>query len=724
MTGGLSLTPAQGGSRPDPAAIEVPAGALQEYVGHYQVSHHEETATAIYLRNGALVMDAERVYPTVLKAESKDHFFAPGSPVRIVFQRDAAGRITAVTRTIQVSGAPPATEYTRIDSKTTPLNHGQNYVRSEAMVPVRDGVKLYVVILRPKGSEATGAPLPILLDRTPYGAGGSNDGVNAGKPELAASGYIFVYGDIRGRYKSEGQFVMNPPVVHQLGDHTDPKLVDESSDCYDTVAWLVKNLPNNNGRVGVMGVSYPGFLAMMAGVDHHPAVKAISPQAPMTDVWMGDDFFHNGALRQTYAFDYSQQLERGKNDQRVSATGDLFDFFLKNVSFAGASAAVGSSDLPTTRHIIEEPAYTQSWQVMAVQKHLGKPEVPTLETGGFFDQEDMWGTQAEYAALRLHEDASDPTQKVYLALGPWNHGGWNGPGRTLGALNFGEPTGDEYRKTIEAPFFESYLKDKAGFSLKDTASFRTGVNRWQRYDVWPPLSGFKQTKLYLGVGGTLGFTVPGAKTEPVTYVSDPANPIPYRERPIQSTYGEGSKWRTWLAGNQKFLSGRKDIARFSMGPLDRDTTLTGDVVADIFASTTGTDGDFVVKLIDEAPADAPDGMGGYQMMVVDEIFRGRYRKSFEKPEAIPANTVEEYRWSMHAADHTFLKGHRMLVTVQSTWFPLYDRNPQTFVPKITTAPAEAYKPATISIMTSKEYPSHLEVLRPESELGQAVVANR
>lgn len=604
------------------------------------------------------------------------------------------------------------------------LTEPAGYVRTEAMIPMRDGVKLFVAILRPAGSETSGPPLPILMSRTPYSANRVPEGLARGKKELAASGYIFVGADIRGKYKSEGQFVMNRPVVHKMGDHTDPKLVDESSDCYDTVAWLVKNLPNNNGRVGVLGVSYPGFLAMMAGVDHHPAVKAISPQAPMTDVWMGDDFFHNGALRETYAFDYSQQLERGNEDQTVSDPNDTYDFFLKNVNFAGASAVAGSSALPTTKHIIDEPQYAPSWQAMAVQRRLGAPEVPTLEVGGTFDQEDMWGTQAEYAALRAHEPANDAQHRVFLALGPWNHGGWGGAGEALGALHFEQKTGEEYRSTIEAPFFEFYLKDKPGFTLRDSAVFRTGVNQWQHYDVWPPVSGFRPAKLYLGQGGTLGFSAPGATAAPVTYTSDPANPVPYRERPIQSTYGKGSLWRPWLASNQAFLSGRADIVRFSSPALDRDTTLTGDIVADIFAATTGTDGDFVVKLIDEYPADAPAGMASYQAMVVDEIFRGRYRKSFEKPEAIPAGKVEEYRWSLHAADHTFRKGHRMVVTVQSTWFPLYDRNPQTFVPNITVAPASAYKAATISIQTSARYPSHLEVLRPDNEAGQAVAAAR
>ncbi len=688
-------------------------------MGHYQREGNPDQVDAVYVRDGALTTDEERLYPEVWAPESPNLFVSHsegGQAEHLAFHRDAAGQVTGFTLT---AGKLPEIEYTRISGDGTPFNHGLFYVTSEAMVPVRDGVKLHLVILRPRGSEVAGAPLPILMDRTPYGAGGTNKSVNYDKPELAESGYIFVYADIRGRYGSQGQFVMNRPVLHKVGNRADPKLVDESSDTYDTVAWMLKNLPNNNGRVGVLGVSYPGFLAMMAGVDHHPAVKAISPQAPMTDVWMGDDFFHNGAMRQTYVFDYAIGLESGKTTTFPQVSDDSYNYFLSHTNFAGAAAAAKIESLPTIRHVIDEPSYTLSWQEMAVESKLGKPEVPTLETGGFFDQEDMWGTQAEYAAMRGKEDPKDPLRKVFLALGPWNHGGWEGAGRKLGALNFGQPTAVEYRKQIEAPFFELYLKDKPGFSLRDTASFRTGVNQWQRYDVFPPVSGFAAAKLYLGAGGTLGFTAPVSDDAASRYISDPANPIPYRERPIQPTYGKGSKWRTWLADDQQFLKDRTDMARFASPVLTEDTTVTGDVVADIFASTTGTDGDFVVKLIDEYPADAPGGMGGFQSMVVDEIFRGRYRKSFEHPEAIPAGKVEEYRWSLHAADHTFLKGHRMLVTVQSTWFPLYDRNPQTFVERIPKAPADAYKAATISIMTSKQSPSHLEVLRPVSELHHA-----
>ncbi len=697
----------------DPPSITLAPAALTEYAGTYADAAEPGAPFSVFVRNGALYVDSMRVSASELRPEAKDRFFIPGTQIRVTFGRDAAGKVDSYTAEgVSERGATPI-KLVRLSSVAIPLNHGQPYLRSEAMVPMRDGVKLHLVILTPEGYES-GPPLPILMDRTPYGANGTSASVNASKPELAGSGYIFVYADIRGKYGSEGQFVMNRAVVHRMGDHTDPKLVDESSDAYDTVAWMLTNIPHNNGRVGVLGVSYPGFLAMMAGVDHHPAVKAISPQAPMTNVWLGDDFFHNGAFRETYGYDYVLQLERAKNDQTVSMTQDTFDYFLQHVNFAGAAAEAKMSDLPTAKRFLSEPNYTPFWQGMAVEKRLGKPEVPTLETGGWWDQEDMWGTQAEYAKLRANEDPKDTQHKVFLALGPWNHGGWSSRSNKLGAIDFAQATGDTYRKTIEAPFFELYLKDKPGFHLEDTASFRTGSNTWQYYSAWPPQTGFHPAKLYLGQNSTLGFTAPAA-TFTAKYTANPADPIPYRERPIQSTYGQGSKWRTWLVGDQRFVTRRPDQASFTSPVLDRDTTVTGDIVADIFASTSGTDGDWVVKLIDVYPDDAPDGMGGYQLMIVDEIFRGRYRKSFEKPEPIRANAVEEYKWSLHGADHTFLKGHRMMVQVQSSWFPLYDRNPQTFVPNIMSAPASAYSAQTITVYSSPKYPSHLDVLQPDSD---------
>ena len=588
----------------------------------------------------------------------------------------------------------------------------REYVRSEAMIPVRDGAKLHVVILRPAGSE-NGEALPFLMERTPYGVDSYNSkSFNASKPELAVSGYIAVFADIRGRYKSEGQFVMNRAIVA----HTMKNDVDETTDTRDTIDWLLKNVPNNSGKVGVLGVSYPGFLAMMAGVDAHPAVKAISPQAPMTDVWLGDDFFHNGAFRETYGFDYVQQLEGQKTDVRQEAKEDTYAFFLRNINFAGAAKSASIEALPTAKIFLTQPAYTKFWQAMAVERHLSRPEVPTLEVGGWFDQEDMWGTQAEYAALHAH----DAKHEVFMVLGPWNHGGWSrGPGDKLGSnfgnLTFGEKTAEEYRTHEEAPFFEYYLKGRPGFDLKGVASFRTGANTWERYDVWPPKAGFREAKLYLTPGGLATEPspnlVPGAKSgqapsasksEVVArYVADPADPVPYRNRPIQSTYANGSKWATWLVEDQRFVKGRKDLAEFKGPVLAKATTVTGDVMADLFASTTGTDADWVVKLIDVAP-------DGAQTMVVDEIFRGRYRKSFEAPEPIVSGKVEEYRWSLHGADHTFLGGHRMMVEVQSSWFPLYDRNPQTFVPNIMNAPASAYQKQTMTLYAG----SHLEFETP------------
>jgi uncharacterized protein len=582
----------------------------------------------------------------------------------------------------------------------------KEYTRSEAMIPMRDGVKLHVVILRPVGSESAGDPLPFLMERTPYGTNGSSSkSVNMSKPELAASGYIFVYCDIRGRYESEGQFVMNRAIVA----HTTKNDVDETTDTRDTIDWLLKNVPNNSGKVGVFGVSYPGFLAMSAGIDAHPAVKAVSPQAPMTNIWLGDDFFHNGAFRETYGFDYVQQLEAQKTDVPVQSKEDMYDFFLRNVNFAGAAQMAKMENLPTAKVFLTQPAYTKFWQDMALERHLTKVEVPTLEVGGWWDQEDMWGPQAEYAALEPH----DKDHEVFLVLGPWNHGGWNRRTLSLGAVNFGVDAGEQYRKTIEAPFFEKYLKGRAGFDLKDTASFRTGVNQWERYDVWPPKAGFHVEKLYLTKSEGLSFAEPKDGGVAGSYVADPANPIPYRNRPIQPTYGDGSKWRTWLVEDQRFVSSRKDLANFETPGLDKDVTVTGDVMADIFAATTGTDADWVVKLIDVYPDDAPAPMAGYQLMIADEIFRGRYVKSFEKAEALTPGKVTEFKWSLRGADHTFLKGHRIMVEVQSSWFPLYDRNPQTFVPNIMTAPADSYKAATQTIYGSAQYPSHLEFSVPQ-----------
>ncbi len=707
---GAALAPVMGSARAQDAATKAePHVTLSDadvgaVLGVYGVKDEPETEVSVSREGTHLYAEGERNPRVEIFAVAKDRFVAENYPAEFDFTLGASGRATGLS----VKFRGQVDEALALQEETPrKLNHFRDYTKQDVMIPARDGVKLHLVILRPKGSETSGEPLPFLMQRTPYGVDGfESSRVNAAKPELAASGYIFVVADIRGRYKSDGQFVMNRPIVA----HKSMKDVDETTDTRDTIDWLLKNVPNNSGKVGVFGVSYPGFLAMMAGIDAHPAVKAISPQAPMTNIWLGDDFFHNGAFRETYGFDYVQQLEAQKTDIPADSKEDQYEFFLSHGNFANAAASAKMENLPTAKVFIGQPAYVKFWQDMAVEKHLTKVEVPTLEVGGWWDQEDMWGTQAEYAALEPH----DTRGEVFMVLGPWNHGGWGGSGRTLGAVNNGQATGDEYRKTIEFPFFEKYLKGKSGFDLKGVASFRTGVNQWERYDVWPPVSGFHGEKLYLNADHGLEFLAPEGEYNKVAaaYVADPADPIPYRPRPIESTYGTNSKWRTWLVGDQKFVAGRKDLATFKTAVLDHDVTVTGDVMADIFAATTGTDSDFVVKLIDVYPEDAPAPMNEYQLMIVDEIFRGRYVKSFEKPEAITPSKVTEYKWSLHGADHTFLKGHRIMVEVQSSWFPLYDRNPQTFVPNIMTAPADAYKAETVTVYGSPKYPSHLEFLSP------------
>jgi hypothetical protein len=454
----------------------------------------------------------------------------------------------------------------------------------------------------------------------------------------------------------------------------------------------------------------------MAGIDPHPAVKAISPQAPMIDVWMGDDFFHNGAFRESYGYDYVLSMESSKEEVNVGYGKDKdgkprdgFDFFLQQGNFAKAVGRSGAKLLPTWKLFLEHPAYDQVWSSRGVQHSLNSVTVPTLSVGGYYDQEDMFGPQIEYSTLEPH----DANRHNFLVLGPWRHGSWSSSSRHLGNLDYTRSIGNEYRAQIEARFFAHYLKDQpgenpSGFDLEDTASFQTGSNTWKRYSHFPPKES-QPTSLHLLGAGLLGFNDPqsAAKT---TYVSDPANPIPYRHRPIQPTYSQGSQWFNWLTEDQRFVTDRKDLAVFKLPVLKKDLILTGEVLADIFASTTGTDNDMVVKLIDQYPDSDPDPkMRGYQLMINAEIFRGRYLDSFETPKPLRANSIHEYRFSLHDVDHVFKAGHTVVVEVQSTWFPLYDRNPQTFVPNIMTARPSDYKPATITIYSGPGHDSTLRV---------------
>jgi putative CocE/NonD family hydrolase len=695
----LTLLPVVRAERAAPsqaAAVHPDTATLDRYVGLYRSPDEPEVAISVFRDGDHLVIESARLPQHELTAGSTTSFAVKETPLHLVFLIDAAGKVTGVKR--KVGSSEMLLE--RISDQPV-HNHFHPYNRQEVMIPMRDDVKLHAIILRPTD---TTEPLPLLMERTPYGVDGyDSDSVNARYTELAQSGYIFVMEDIRGRYKSEGQFVMMRPIVaHHDPKSADPAQIDETTDTYDTVAWLLKNIPDNNGRVGVLGISYDGFLAAEAGIDPNPAVKAISPQAPMTDVWIGDDFFHNGAFRQTYGYDYVLGMESSKEATFTKLNEDAYTYFLNAGSFAAEGKKSGTSSLPTWKGFLDHPSYDEFWRSRAVQPHLTQVDVPTLEVGGWWDQEDMWGPQAEYAALKPH----DAKHEVFIVLGPWNHGQWAATTRHLAVVDFGAATGDQFRQQIEAPFFAHYLKDQTRFDLEDTASFQTGTNRWMRYSHWPPKTS-SERDLYLGPNGALSFEKPASDNAFTTYTSDPADPIPYRKRPIEATYAPtGSGWRPWLVEDQRAYSQRKDVATWVTPVLDHDLTVTGDVVADLHASTSGTDSDWVVKLIDVYPTDPGLGkMSGYQLMIVDEIFRGRYRKSYERPEAIPANQAEDYKFSLHGADHVFLKGHRVMVQVQSTWFPLYDRNPQTFVPNIMTASPADYKAAEQRVYSD----SHLEL---------------
>lgn len=570
------------------------------------------------------------------------------------------------------------------------------------MIPMRDGVRLHTVILTP---QAQTEYLPIIINRTPYGVKGwDGKAVNEAYKELVADGYIFVFQDIRGKFDSEGQFVM----VRPPRDTRDARSVDESTDAYDTIDWLVKNVPRNNGRVGIFGGSYDGWLATMALIEPHPALEAVSPRAPVGDFWMGDDFFHNGAFRQSYGYEYVKLVESSKNLEVVSfGQADAYDWYLSLRTLSNLTAQLGGR-LPTWNDFVAHPNYDSFWQRRAVKNYLPPATVPTLLVGGWWDQEDLYGPLVTYRTLEKHDEKG----LVFLVEGPWNHSGWRGKGRRLAGVDFGSDTGNYFREKIEAPWFAYHLKGKGELRQAEATVFQSGTNKWMTYEDWPPRRNVRKADLYLQAGGRLSFDKPRA-SKPAEefdgYASDPANPVPYRKRPVEATYEpKGSGWYSWLAQDQRFLGQRGDVLTWQTAPLEEDVTITGDIVARLFASTTGTDSDWVLKLIDVYPAgDAKTA--GYQLMVASNVFRGRYRKSFERPEAITPLQVNEYRIDLHGNDYAFLKGHRIMVQVQSTWFPLYDRNPQKFVGNIFLARESDFQTASQRIYRSPRYPSRVSV---------------
>ncbi|MEO8634863.1 MAG: CocE/NonD family hydrolase [Gemmatimonadales bacterium] len=589
--------------------------------------------------------------------------------------------------------------YSPLVTAAPPRHRAVEYDRRELRIPMRDGVTLFAVALVPKG---TREPLPIILIRTPFNAARefSSAVLPASLEELGEDGYIFVTEDVRGRGASEGEFVTNRPQA----DAKDPRGVDESTDAWDTIDWLVKRLPGNSGRVGVMGISYRGWLAGMAGVHPHPALKAISPQAPMSDTWLGDDFFHQGAFRQTQGVLYSAYIE-GKNGLSIP-DADEFQFYLRLGTLDSIAKFTGVFDLPSWTGFRTHPAHDAYWDARAMSRVLTRAEVPTLFVGGWWDEEDILGPQLGYRAVERH----DPKNWNRIVLGPWSHGSWSRPGGdSLGAIRFGSNTADYFRMQIQRPWFAFYLHGNGEGRFPEVWAFESGGNRWRTFERWPPKSAVER-KLYLRANGALSFTPPPAAPRRAmefdSFRADPANPVPYVPRPVN---GEG--WSNWLQQDQRFVEGRPDVLTWVSAPLTEDVTIVGNVAAHLFASTTGSDADWVVKLIDVYPETVSDRptMGGYQLMVNADILRGRYWKGFDRATAIPSNKVIRFTIDLHEQLYRFQKGHRLMVQVQSSWFPLYDRNPQRFIPNIFNAKTSDFQVADHRIWRSARYPSHLAV---------------
>ena len=580
------------------------------------------------------------------------------------------------------------------------------YKKTSAMIPMRDGIKLYTVILSPVDAKQ---PMPVLIQRTPYGT-------NIPIPDdttieakllgniLADEGYIFVYQDIRGKYKSEGTMQIHQPLVHAVQKGA----VDESTDTWDAVDWLIKNIPNNNGKAGIYGISYPGWLALVGAVDPHPALKASSEQACMGDLFLGDDFHHNGAFRLSYGMEYSYEVEFDKTTDSnfPFPQYDLFDWYLKLGSLKNVNSKYFNNKIPTWNSFVTHPDYDAYWQKNSPLNYVKTAQIPQLHVGGYYDQEDINGPQLMYN----HMEENDASNNNFIVLGPWNHGQWGrGKGDSLGKISFETNTGDWFRN-LQKKWFDYWLKGIGDGKFDEATCFQTGSNQWKTYTSWPPKDATVK-KLYAGANHSASFTKPVATAGYETYTSDPAKPVPYRTLPIEATYGKGSRWRQWQVEDQRFISGRPDVLSFIMDSLTEDLTVTGKIMAHLFAATSGTDADWVVKLIDVYPnVDQKSlAMSGYQLPVAMEVFRGRFQKSFSKPGPLVPNQPAEFVIDLHDINHTFKKGHHIMIQVQSSWFPLIDRNPQKFVPNIFEATESDFIKATQRVYFSAQYPTYIEL---------------
>ena len=589
------------------------------------------------------------------------------------------------------------------------------FLWQEAMIPMRDGAKLQTVILTPAGQSG---PLPILLRRSPYGVPDrAPQEIPTNLKELAADGYIFVVQNLRGRFKSEGVFLLSSVV--RLDD---PKHVSETTDAWDTVDWLVKNIPNNNGKVGIYGVSYDGLTAAQTLLKPHPALKAISEQASPADQWMNDDDHRYGALRESYAFEYAvlEQADKGANTNFNFETYDTYQWYLDLGPLSNINAKYLHGSIPYWTDVVKHPDYDSFHKAEAWYTQITASTVPNLNVAGFWDQEDPWGPWQIFRRA----NAKNPNHDNFIVAGPWFHGQWQQPvGDSIGQIPFGgHATAREFREEYQAPFFRYYLHGKGEKPTWQAATFQSGSNTWKHYDAWP-VPGAVSTNLYFHSDGTLSFSAPsGTGAAFREYISDPANPVPYRQRPISPTYPNGD-WRRWEVADQRFVDHRPDVLTYVSAPLDKDLVVTGELSAQLFASTSGTDADFVVKVIDVYPDnaqpngwDAGDGpapsqyarsLNGYQLPIAMEVRRGRYNQSFEHPRPLPAGKPTEWSFPLRDHDHMFLKGHRVMVQIQSTWFPVIDRNPQQYVPSIYEAKASDFVKATQRVFATPAMPSHL-----------------
>ena len=584
-----------------------------------------------------------------------------------------------------------------------------DFIKRVAMVPMRDGVKLYTVVVMKKGT----AKAPILLSRTPYDAKGSvnrtpSQSITEILPimdaEFVQDNYIRVYQDIRGLHNSEGDFVMTRPIVGPLNTTG----IDEATDAYDTIDWLVKNTPESNGKVGVVGSSYLGFTSLMAEIHPHPALKAVAPQSPMVDTWMGDDDFHNGAFRNpTVGYVVGQSTAKAEGGNIAAGIGDDYTRYLEAGSTGDFMRKWGVDQYPSNQKLLQNPAYTKFWSLQAVDKWMADQPltVPTMLVVGQWDQEDSYGTPAVYRAMEPKDKTND---KVFLVIGPWRHSGVNHYGIGLGPLAFTGDTAQEFRVRYMKPFFDYYLKDAPDPHTPPVLTYATGINRWEASSQWPV---GKPVKLYLHDGFAASFEAPSLEaSDHDDYVSDPAKPVPFLPRPIDMK--DGSQWKTWLVKDQRFVSDRTDVLSYQTAPLDHPVHIMGAPQVELYAATSGTDSDWVVKLIDVYPNTSPENgqtekpiMAGYELPVGIEIYRGRYVHSLDNPKALTPGKVELYRFNLPNVDHVILPGHRLMVQVQSSLFPLYDRNPQSFVDNIFNARPGDYRKATQSIHHSAKAPS-------------------